>query len=1254
MRKKSNPNQPKTTSDRKVLMRILILCLITVVLNNQSFAQKRKKVEDFNVSVTHAELLGKTKPIRDLVRVASTSQEKKEQIKRNKKVPENFIGRGTSKVKYPEKEHQGVDPLWQRGKSRSISRPAESIVNIDGLSNSFGSPHDPTGEIGDNYYVQSINATTVGVYDKEGNLVDSFAANTLWTGLGVSSLGDPIILYDQEVKRWVITEFANPAELLIAVSDTDDPLGTYNAYRYTTPNFPDYPKYGIWSNSYVVTTNEQGPGALHQYFIDRQSMLNGDADVTIQRIELGGASTEAGFYVTTPADWTGDTPPVDDFPIVMRLNDSSWGDIDDDAIEVYEFDIDFADENNTQIFNTTITTTPYDANPCAAEVPGTFACIPQLDGQGIDGIPEVIMNVPIYRNFGTHEAMVLNFITDVTDGDNLAGIRWVELRRSGGDWELYQEGTFAPDDGLHRFMGSIALDGNGNIGLSYNVSSETTYAGIRFTGRMASDPLGEMTVDEVIVVEGTNPINTFRFGDYAHMTVDPSDEQTFWYTSEYAGNGSDNSLTRIHAFKLQQDTIDVGVAAFTSPESSSGLTDAETVTVEFKNFGLDPITAFEVGLIYEGAVLETFDYSGNLDSDETFTHAFSTTIDMSELGDYELTAYSNLTDDENERNDTLRVTITNYPDLDAKLLNLQSSDFTCDATSSISFDISNNGFATLTTATIEVSVNGNVIETINWTGSLELNQTEEVETTLSGLTTGINSISVTVSSPNGGSDEDTSNNTVTGEIDFIDDLEEYTVSILTDDYPGEITWVVEDYDTEEVIASGGPYPSISTLYETTFCVPSTACLVFEIFDSAGDGICCAYGEGAYEITNSSGEVVASGGEYGSSESQLVCVQEFDIDAALEIYVEDETCLNSTIVEVEITNLGNDVLTEVGVNIESNGNAAGSTTWTGSLALFETDIIEVEIDITSGENNIVATLTNPNGGTDGDASNNEASGNITYNDDQNEFTLEIVTDSSPGDITWEVTELGTTNVVASGGPYVVNATKIESMCLDISSCYTLTFYDASGDGICCGSGNGSYELSDPTGQVVIASDGEYGSQESNDFCGESCMLTADIEVTNATSTNDNGVIMITASGGVQPYAYSIDGGTSFQSSNIFDGLESGEYDVIVEEDGVCTHSETVIVDMVTSANGWVDGSLIEIAPNPSNGVFQLSVTNHSIDKYFLTVQIVDMNGRLIQERRIGKYDDKFTGQISLYDYPDGIYFLRFVSKDIQTITRILKQ
>lgn len=162
-----------------------------------------------------------------------------------------------------------------------------------------------------------------------------------------------------------------------------------------------------------------------------------------------------------------------------------------------------------------------------------------------------------YRDFETYSTMVTNHT--VNAGDGRAGIRWYELRNSGGDWSIYQQGTYAPADTENRWMGSIAMDGQGNIALGYSVSSSTVHPSIRYAGRLKDDPLGTLPQSEASIIEGTGsqlePYN--RWGDYSSMSVDP-DGCTFWYTQEYYRTTTDTApyygrqpwRTRIASFQF--------------------------------------------------------------------------------------------------------------------------------------------------------------------------------------------------------------------------------------------------------------------------------------------------------------------------------------------------------------------------------------------------------------------------------------------------------------------------------------------------------------------------------------------------------------------------------------------------------------------------------------------------------------------------------------------------------------------------------
>ena len=258
--------------------------------------------------------------------------------------------------------------------------------------------------------------------------------------------GDPIVLYDQDADRWMMSEFANAGNHLhVAISQTPNPAGSWHIYIYDTPSFPDYPKYGIWNDAYVVTTNETGPNAI--YALDRTKMLAGQAN-NAQRFTVPTFGT-IGFQALTPVDVDGITnPAAGDNPLVMRMADDAWdSSIPNDLLEIWEFDIDFNNQNNSSLtLSLQLPTSPFDTELCGYT---SFSCIDQPGSNtDLDPLREVIMNKAHYRNFGTHESIVCSHVTDVTGNDD-AGVRWYELRRTGGGlWSIYQEGTYSPDNDL--------------------------------------------------------------------------------------------------------------------------------------------------------------------------------------------------------------------------------------------------------------------------------------------------------------------------------------------------------------------------------------------------------------------------------------------------------------------------------------------------------------------------------------------------------------------------------------------------------------------------------------------------------------------------------------------------------------------------------------------------------------------------------------------------------------------------------------
>jgi hypothetical protein len=462
-------------------------------------------------------------------------------------------------------------------------------------------PPDTVGDVGPNHYIQAVNhgsGSSITVYNKSGGVVAGpFNLDTLGSGgQCANGFGDPVVLYDPLANRWLLSEFSGSgANLCVYVSQTSNPVtGGWFRYQFTTPNFPDYPKYAVWPDAYYVASNENSPAA---YALDRNRMLQG-LSATSQRFtapDLGGF----GFQAMTPADDDGPAPPQGSRGIFMRHRDDEAHNppgTPNDFLEIWEFHVDWnTPANSTFTGPTNIAVTDFSSELCGFF---SFSCFPQPGtNTKLDPLREVVMFRLQYRNYGSHQALAGNLVTDADGeggGDPLerGGVRWFELRKTGGGWSLFQEGTYSPNT-VNRWMGGSALDHDGNFAVGYNVSNGSVFPGLRYAGRLASDPLGTLPQGEATIVNGTASNSSNRYGDYSALSVDPADDCTFWFTGEY--NTAPSWSTRIASFKFDscggQPTPDFTLSC--APNRLSipiGQSGASTCTVSSLNDFNKPVT----------------------------------------------------------------------------------------------------------------------------------------------------------------------------------------------------------------------------------------------------------------------------------------------------------------------------------------------------------------------------------------------------------------------------------------------------------------------------------------------------------------------------------------------------------------------------------------------------------------------------------------------------------------------------------------
>jgi len=412
-------------------------------------------------------------------------------------------------------------------------------------------PPDTNGEVGATQYVQMVNEG-FQVFNKTtgASLLGPSGISTIWGGFGgvceFNGSGDPVVMYDQLADRWVITQFAGvsiPTDECVAVSTTGDATGSYHRYDFHLgSNFFDYPHLSVWPDGYYMSMNvfnSTGTAFLgpQPFAFDRTRMLSGLPATFITTGITGGPSERT--YL--PADLDGSTLP----PVGAPATFVQWP--GGGTYRVFHCHADFATPVNS--------TFTLFANPAAAGFtqlcPTTRSCVPQSGTTSrLDGIGDRLMFRVAYRNFGTHESVVGNYT--VSSG-TVAGIRWFELRNvTNGPVTVNQQSTYQPDS-IWRWLGSAAMDKDGNIAIGYSASSATSFPQLRYAGRLATDPLNVLGQGEAILFAGTgSQVNTgSRWGDYSSLTVDPVDDCTFWFTSEYyATTDQFNWRTRIGSFRF--------------------------------------------------------------------------------------------------------------------------------------------------------------------------------------------------------------------------------------------------------------------------------------------------------------------------------------------------------------------------------------------------------------------------------------------------------------------------------------------------------------------------------------------------------------------------------------------------------------------------------------------------------------------------------------------------------------------------------
>ena len=476
------------------------------------------------------------------------------------------------------------DPVHQS--HAPVANVPAAIRNFRGQGNATsrntitGVPPDTNGVVGPNHYVQTVNGG-IAIWDKTGTIVQvSRLTNVLWTGYvgtnagngcEANNDGDPVVVYDQLADRWFVTQFSlpnagsGPNYQCVAVSKTGDPTGAYWLYDFSYAGLNDYGKFGVWPDAYYATFNmfDQSKPTADQFLgvdfcaYDRLKMLNGQP--ATQQCFM------QPYTAGPPCDTDAGTPPVQPFATSGVLPVSMDGKIKPpvgapglfvqfdysqckppyNQLDFWKFHADWAVPANASVTGPVVVNVADFTPTCYTTAPAD--CVPAAGNTILAGLDDRMMFRFNYRNFGTHESLLVNH--SVVAG-TAAGVRWYEVRLPSGTPTLFQQGTYAPADGNWRWMGSIAQDQAQDFALGFSLSNATSNPSVAWTGRLAGDAVGMLGQGESVVLAGTaHEANGGRWGDYSNMTVDPVDDCTFWFTTEvYVTSGSWD--TQIASFKF--------------------------------------------------------------------------------------------------------------------------------------------------------------------------------------------------------------------------------------------------------------------------------------------------------------------------------------------------------------------------------------------------------------------------------------------------------------------------------------------------------------------------------------------------------------------------------------------------------------------------------------------------------------------------------------------------------------------------------
>ncbi len=559
--------EPLTRFVRSIVLSLFVLASPFLPTPNPTFAQtitgSAPAGQMPGVTITHGT---EVRPVSIDIDLSRTPAPANPEAKKVFRAP---LGSGTTALKSPLATPSAHEiPVPQLSQTITMPAPIVSFKGLDFTNWGAGWPPDTVGDVGINYFIQAVN-TSFGIFSKTGTRLGGSTFDTLWskantgTPCDANNQGDVTVIYDPMADRWILGDFgfgtdafSNPIRPFyecIAVSKTGNPV-TGGWYLYPLradddahPWFNDYPKMGIWPDGLYMTANMFDSSdtfrEVRVWALNRSDLESG---ATLRNVVVDTGS--ATYFSLLPSNLRGALPPTGRDNLLV--SESQTG----NNFQVFKFHVDYSGSGSTFTGPTNVSQTSY--SPTANTVP--------TPGNPLDTIGDRLMMQAQYRNLNGKESLWINHSVQ-TSATGPTGIQWAQIDVTAGNvitTPVQQQVYGNLGDGVSRWLGSLAVDDQGNMALGYSAASATVNPDIRYAGRLASDPLNTLPQIETTMLPGVTRATQvgncggstcIRWGDYSGMSLDP-DGCTFWYTNEYYEVNGLDWQTRIGSFRFPNCT----------------------------------------------------------------------------------------------------------------------------------------------------------------------------------------------------------------------------------------------------------------------------------------------------------------------------------------------------------------------------------------------------------------------------------------------------------------------------------------------------------------------------------------------------------------------------------------------------------------------------------------------------------------------------------------------------------------------------